>query len=133
MISASKDDKDMVYFKTQTIHSVQHSNGRFSISKPGLYYIFCQIKFEHDPDSASSQVSRQSHTLHKYSSNTGHETKLLEKTRSFSELGGPENNATSFIGAVFDLEKDDQIMVKSSHTHRLVGDDHGNFFGLYII
>ena len=133
VISASKDDKYMVYFKTQTIHSIQHSNGRFSISEPGLYYVFCQIKFEHDPDSAVSPVSRQSHTLHKYSSSTGHKTRLLEKTRSFSELGGPENNGTSFIGAAFDLEKDDQIMVKSSHTHKLVGDDKMNFFGLYII
>ena len=59
--------------------------------------------------------------------------KLLEKTRSFSELNGPENNGTSFIGAVFDLEKDDQIMVQSSHAHKLIGDDQENFFGLYII
>ena len=59
--------------------------------------------------------------------------KLLENTRSFSELHGPENNGTSYIGAVFELKKDDEIMVKSTHTHKLIGGDLENFFGLYII
>lgn len=133
LAEASQKDKELVYFKAQTINSIQHSNGRFSVNETGLYYVFCQIKFEHDPESTIDPASRQSHTLHKYSSNTRHETKLLEKTRSFSELRGPENNGTSFIGAVYDLEKDDHIMVKSSHTNRLVGDGRDNFFGIYII
>ena len=46
--------------------------------------------------------------------------------------GTEKNKGSSFIGAGFELVKDDQIMVQSSHTNKLVRDNE-NFFGLYII
>ena len=100
---------------------------------PGFYFVFSQLKYDHDPESVKDAGARQSHTLQRYSFKQGRKETLLENTRAYSELYGPANNGTSFIGAAFQFEKDDQIMIKTTHTHKLSGDDSVNLFSLYII
>lgn len=129
-------EKDLVYFKKNghsIIDSLRYNNGRFSIAKPGFYYVFSQLKYSHDSESMNDTNARQSHTLHRYSFRQGKREILLEDTRTFSELHAPLNNGTSFIGAVFDFHDSDQIMIKCTHTHMLSGDDRENFFSLYKI
>ena len=129
-------EKDLVYWQKSSksiLETVTHTNGRFFIKESGFYYVFSQIKYDHDPDSANNTDARQSHVLLKISYRSGDQNKLLENTRTFSELRTPENNGTSYIGAVFKLEEDDEIMIKSTHTHKLSGEEHENYFGLYII
>lgn len=130
-----KKDEDTVHFKPQQHiqESVTYSNGMFSIAKSGFYYVFSQIKYEHDNESAQNADAKQSHTLHRSSAINEGKEKLLENTRTFSQLRVPTNNGTSFIGAVFELFENDKLMVQTTHTHRLSGNDHENFFGLYII
>ena len=115
------------------MESVRYTNGRFYISVPGFYYVFSQIKYDHDHESVNDTDARQSHSLNKYSFKLGAKKKLLENTRTFAELHSSANNGTSFIGAVFKFEKDDEIMIKSSHTHKISGDGTENFFSLYMI
>lgn len=129
-------EKDLVYWDKSDrsiLQSVRHNNGRFHISVPGFYYVFSQLKYAHDPESVKDDGARQSHTLQRYSFKQGRKETLMESTRAFSELYGPENNGTSFIGAVFQFEKEDQIMIKTTHTHKLSGDESMNLFSLYII
>lgn len=130
-----KEDEDTVHFKPkqQIQESVTYSNGMFNIAKSGFYYVFSQIKYEHDNESAQNVDAKQSHTLHRSSTNNDDKEKLLENTRTFSQLRTSTNNGTSFIGAVFELFENDKLMVQTTHTHRLSGYDHENFFGLYII
>ena len=129
-------EKDLIYWEKTSqsiLESVHHTNGRFFIRNAGYYYVFSQIKYSHDPDSARNIDARQSHSLLKYSYKRGRLDKLLENSRTFSQLRSSENNGTCFIGAVFEFDENDQIMVKSTHTHMLSGDEHENFFGLYTV
>lgn len=129
-------EKDLVYWVKSAesyLDSVRYTNGRFYISIPGFYYVFSQIRYDHDPESVNDTDARQSHSLYKYSFKQGAKEKLLENTRTFAELYSSANNGTSFIGAVFKFEKDDEIMIKSSHTHKISGDDIENFFSLYVV
>lgn len=127
-------EKDLVYFHKQTISSefFPYSNGSFLIKKRGIYYVFSQIKYDHDPESAENNNAKQTHALHRYTSSGGFET-LIENTRTFSQLQRPENTGTSFISSAFDLKDGDKIMIKSTHTHKLTGGRSENFFGLYVI
>ena len=127
-------EKNLVYFKKNghsIVELLRYNNGRFTITKPGFYYVLSKLKYGHD--SVNDTNARQSHTLHRYSFRQGKREVLLENTRTFSQLHAPENNGTSFIGAVFEFHDSDQIMIKSTHTHILSGDDHENFFSLYKI
>lgn len=129
-------ERDLVYWVKSAesyLESVRYTNGRFYISIPGYYHVFSQIKYDHDPAAVDDTDARQSHSLYKYSFRQGRKEKLVENTRTFSELQSSVNNGTSFIGAVFKFEKDDEIMIKSTHTHKLTGGDTENFFSLYII
>ena len=115
-------EKDLIYWEGSNrciLECIRFTNGRFAISQPGYYYAFSQIKYKHDPESARDIHSRQSHTLHRYSLRT-REQILLENTRTYAELHSPVNNGTSYIGAVLRLEMNDEIMIKSSHTHKTV-------------
>ena len=129
-------EKHLVYFKKNghsIVESLRYNNGRFSIAEPGFYYVFSQLKYGHDSESMNDTNARQSHTLHRYSFRQGKREVLLENTRTFSQLHAAENNGTSFIGAVFEFHDSDQIMIKSTHTHMLSGDDRENLFSLYKI
>ena len=128
-------ERDLIYWE-KSEHSildfVRYTNGRFTINEPGYYYVFSQLKYEHDPESSQDTAARQTHALHHYSLRT-RESKLLENSRSFSELHLEENNGTSFFGAVFRFERNDKIMIKSSHTHRISGTENENYFGLHML
>ena len=127
-------EKHLVYFKKNDhsiIESLRYSNGRFTITERGFYYVLSQLKYGHDSDSVNDTNARQSHTLDRYSFRQGKREVLLENTRTFSQLHAAGNNGTSFIGAVFEFHDSDQIMIKSTHTHILSGDDHEIFFSLY--
>lgn len=129
-------ERNLVYWVKSAksyLDSVRYTNGRFYISIPGYYHVFSQIKYDHDPTAVNDTDATQSHSLYKYSFKQGRKEKLVESSRTFSELQSSVNNGTSFIGAVFKFEKDDEIMIKSTHTHKLIGDDTENFFSLYII
>ena len=136
IIVSETRERNLVYWVKSAksyLESVRYTNGRFYISIPGYYHVFSQIKYDHDPTAVNDTDARQSHSLYKYSFRQGRKEKLVESTRAFSELQSSVNNGTSFIGAVFKFEKDDEIMIKSTHTHKLIGDDTENFFSLYII
>ena len=128
-------ERDLVYWEKSEqsiLDLVRYTNGRFTINQPGYYYVFSQLKYEHDPESRPNTGARQTHALHHYSLRT-RERKLLENSRSFAELHLPVNNGTSFIASVFRFERNDKIMIKSSHTHRISGNHKENFFGLHIL
>ena len=129
-------EKHLVYFKKNghsIVESLRYNTGRFTLAKPGLYYVLSQLTYGHDSESVNDTNARQSHTLHRYSFRQGKKEILLENTRTFSQRHAAENNGTSFIGAGFEFYDLDQIMIKSTHTHMLSGDDHENFFSLYKI
>lgn len=129
-------EKNLVYWdksEKSILESIRHTNGRFYISDPGFYYVFSQIMYAHDVESISNTNARQSHTLHRYSFKQGTLETLLENTRTFAELQFSQNNGTSFLGAVFEFDVYDEIMIHSTHTHKITGDERGNFFSLYKI
>lgn len=131
-------EPDLVYWNRtgQSIADVVRystTTGRFNIHKPGIYLVFSQIKFRDDPESRQNPTAIQTHSLHRYSFKYGQTKKLAENKRDFSQLHVAENSGTSFIVTVIKGFAADQLMVKSSHTHMLSGDNHDNVFGLYLI
>lgn len=129
-------EKGLVYWNRldQSIaKTVRYSNGRLYIRKPGIYLIFSQIKYRDDPESRQNPGAIQVHSLHRYSFKHGRSETLAENERDFSQLHVAENSGTSFIVTVIKGFNEDELMIKSSHTHMLSGDNHENFFGLYLI
>ncbi|VDI20184.1 tumor necrosis factor ligand superfamily member 10 [Mytilus galloprovincialis] len=116
-----------LYFKD----NVTYSNGQFVIGKPGYYYVYSQVTLDF---SAAKQDQTKSlcHYLYK-TPKTGQPDKLLENSRTRCKFQGSSTQSTSYIGAVFNFNKDDKLMVKVSDPAILDRADSKSYFGLHII
>ncbi|XP_045200934.2 uncharacterized protein LOC123554706 [Mercenaria mercenaria] len=110
-----------------------HEDGSIYIQKSGKYYILSQltIRVENStmPFDQNDQTVR--HVVHMISFKEGTEKILLEHVRSMCEMANEHAELTSNVGAIFHLEKNDRIYVKTSHPYNLVSGSGSNHFSIH--
>ncbi|XP_056006336.1 tumor necrosis factor ligand superfamily member 10 [Ostrea edulis] len=117
------------------------NTGRFNVSKKGFYYIYSQVTFQMnktmDQEDARSMYMSLSHFIYHQRANMKNHPpeKLLESSQSKCELQSDlkTSNSTSYIGAVFYLEKGTEVMVRVTDFDRLTDSCYSNYFGLHMI
>lgn len=123
----SKSELDL-FFKHNI--SYDHNTAEFLINQPGYYYIYSQITMDIDK---ADQIGRDSICHYIYRTRQGLPEKLLQNSRTRCKFQGEESKSTSYIGAVFNLNKDDRLMVKVSHPDVVDKAQSSSYYGLHII
>uniref|UniRef100_A0A194AN86 Putative tumor necrosis factor ligand superfamily member 10-like protein n=1 Tax=Pinctada fucata TaxID=50426 RepID=A0A194AN86_PINFU len=136
----SKSNKSFVNSRV----SYDDNQGTFTVAKKGFYYIYSQVTFMemnmNMSNSPSSDLDRSMYTslchfVYRKRPNMpdGHHEKLLESSQSKCQLQTRQSNSTSYIGAVFYLDEEEQIMVKVTDPDKISGSEYSNYFGLHMI
>ncbi|XP_061194820.1 CD40 ligand-like [Saccostrea echinata] len=115
--------------------------GRFNVSKKGFYYIYSQVTFlmnttMDEGDTRAMYMSLSHFIYHQRANMKNHPPeKFLESSQSKCELQSDlkASNSTSYIGAVFYLEKGTEVMVRVTYPERLTESCYSNYFGLHMI
>ena len=79
------------------------------------------------------QNGRDSICHYIYRTRQGLPEKLLQNSRTHCKFQGDESKSTSYIGAVFNMNKDDRLMVKVSHPDVVDKAESSSYYGLHII
>jgi hypothetical protein len=113
-------------------HNISYdpSTAEFVINQPGYYYIYSQITMNIDK---VVQNGRDSICHYIYRTRLGKPDKLLQNSRTRCKFQGDESKSTSYIGAVFNMNKDDRLMVKVSHPDVVDKAKSSSYYGLHII
>lgn len=123
----SKSELDL-FFKHNI--SYDRNTAEYVINQPGYYYIYSQITMNIEED---DQIGRDSICHYIYRTRKGIPDKLLQNSRTRCKFQGDESKSTSYIGAVFNLNKDDRLMVKVSHPNVVDKAESSSYYGLHII
>lgn len=123
----SKSELDL-FFKHNI--SYDRNTAEYVINQPGYYYIYSQITMNIEED---DQIGRDSICHYIYRTRNGIPDKLLQNSRTRCKFQGDESKSTSYIGAVFNLNKDDRLMVKVSHPNVVDKAESSSYYGLHII
>ena len=119
---------------TQFMQNITYDDNtdEFVINKPGYYYIYAQITMR--VTAVAQQNPSKSLCFNIYKKPvSGNPEKLLESSRTQCKFQGDKSQSTSYIGAVFNLNKDDRLMVKVSDGNILEKSESKSYFGLHII
>ncbi|XP_064615590.1 uncharacterized protein LOC135479628 isoform X2 [Liolophura sinensis] len=102
------------------------------IPEKGYYYVYSQLIFE-EASNSSTVLSSACHVLMRQSAIAGVPVDEL-MTNSVTITGGVSEASSSYLGAVFELMKNDTIWIQvRGRGARLnpIKHAHGNYFGLY--
>lgn len=113
-------------------HNISYDpkTAEFVINQPGYYYIYSQITMSINKE---VQNDRDNICHYIYRTRKGLPHKLLQNSRTRCKFQGDESRSTSYIGAVFDMNKDDRLMVKVSHPKVVDKAESSSYYGLHII
>ncbi|XP_053403998.1 tumor necrosis factor ligand superfamily member 14-like [Mercenaria mercenaria] len=117
---------------------ITYKDGKLTIKEPGYYYVFSQIMLRNVQKTTPNLVTYEEnpthldHYMHHYSRKDGTTRKILEASKSLCEMPSANDETTSTIGAVFYLEKHDEVFVNTSHPQNLVPSQEGSHFWLYL-
>lgn len=118
-----------LFFKENVTYDVVKDE--FVINKRGYYYVYSQVTLDFNA-ATQDQTKSLCHYLYK-TPPRGQPDKLLENSRTRCKFQGTSTQSTSYIGAVFNFNKDDRLMVKVSDPNILDRADSKSYFGLHII
>ena len=123
----SKSGLDL-FFK----HNISYdpNTAEFIINQPGYYYIYSQITMNINK---GVQSGRDSICHYIYRTRNGLPVKLLQNSRTRCKFQGDESKSTSYIGAVFNMNKEDRLLVKVSHPDVVDKAESRSYYGVHII
>lgn len=106
-------------------------DGTLYVDKSGLYFISSKINIRFKNISDTHQLQTFKHYVYLISNKKGTITILLEDARSMCDTVTYPTEVTSFLGALFKLEKGDRMYVATSHPQYLSYEDSNSFFSIH--
>lgn len=108
------------------------STDEFVVNKAGYYYVYAQVTMKIMEKDLTDPSKSLCFNIYKKPAG-GNPEKLLENSRTRCKFHNNEAQSTGYIGAVFNLNKDDRLMVKVSDKDNIEMSAPKSYFGLHII
>ncbi|XP_028984014.1 tumor necrosis factor b (TNF superfamily, member 2) [Betta splendens] len=113
-------------------------NNKIVIPDSGLYFVYSQASFRvtcREDDGPNSPLTPLSHKVWRYSDSIGSDSSLMSAIRSVCQGGAPEEGrgrySAIYLGAVFKLNKGDQLWTETNHIPQLETEEGKTFFGVF--
>ncbi|XP_032375498.1 tumor necrosis factor b (TNF superfamily, member 2) [Etheostoma spectabile] len=121
-------------------------NNQIVIPQTGLYFVYSQASFrvscsDGDEEDAGKHITPLSHRIWRYSDSIGSKASLMSAVRSVCQNTAQEDvysdgqgwyNAI-YLGAVFQLNKGDQLRTETNQLSELETDEGRTFFGVFAL
>ncbi|CAN9514166.1 unnamed protein product [Ophioblennius macclurei] len=116
------------------------SNNSVLVPKTGLYFVYSQASFRvpcSEDGGGESAPTPLSHRIWRYSDSVGGKASLMSAVRSACQNDGGGDgrgwyNAV-YLGAVFQLQRDDRLWTETNPLARLETDEGKTFFGVFAL
>lgn len=116
--------------------SYNEKDKEIRIGKSGLYHVFSQVTFQHDPNITSINgrplVFSHSVCLVTALNRGGHSQILFRGYDTPCQTETGILSSTSYLGSVFQLQRGDSLYVKVSKKEHVNTVPHMNIFGVYM-
>ncbi|XP_051893399.1 tumor necrosis factor-like [Pristis pectinata] len=121
------EDKNGLAF---TMGEMNYQNRSLIIPKPGDYFVYSQVSFR---GIRSNECEHVTHTVIKWALSYPEHIHLLSSTKSICSQKSPWFVAI-YLGAVFQLEKGDRLVVRVSNVTQVdFTHEHKTFFGTFLL
>lgn len=119
-------------------------NNKIMIPKSGLYFVYSKASFHvvcGNTDRAGNGLTPLSHRIWRYSDSMGKRASLMSGVRSVCQGTSADSNITDdqgwyntiYLGAVFELNRGDELWTETNQLSELETQEGMTFFGVFAL